>query len=175
MSKTFPGLGYNRRAYFSQDRKCRFSLTATFAEKGFLDLWCMMNPSAACEKMDDPTVRRSFLRSIRDGAREATIVNTLPYMATDPKDCMRWLKDENRPDTDVIKNYDAIRGAALMADRIILAWGNPFHEISGKVVLSILDQPLIRRKVYYLRKTKIGAPSHPLYLPDSLELKRWFE
>lgn len=126
--------------------------------------WIMLNPSTATELATDPTVERTlrFARSWGYGANE--VVNLFAYRATDP---MALSLQEDPVGTG---NDLAILSAAQAADVTIAAWGvhGRLGDRSETVLRMLADA---RVEFHYLRLTKDGHPSHPLYLPGHLRPK----
>ncbi len=91
------------------------------------------------------------------------MTNLFAYRATDPK---IMLKHENPEGPD---NDKWLREIASGAVKIIAAWGvNGFHRAASSHIFTVLDLP-DRGRIECLRRTKSGAPSHPLYLPYEIE------
>lgn len=121
-----------------------------------------LNPSTADARLDDPTIRRciGFARSWGYGGLIMT--NLFAWRATDPRDMMD-AEDPVGPDNDI-----TLRTAYRNATITIAAWG--VHGTYGgrcNTVRSMLP------RLHYLRMTKSGHPSHPLYLPACLQPGEW--
>jgi len=104
---------------FSEDRAHRYILQRSplgLGGEGTV-AWCMLNPSTADERNDDPTIRRVLGFSEAWGYERAIIVNLFAFRATDPK-VMRAAADPIGPNNDAW-----IMRAALEARETICAWG----------------------------------------------------
>jgi hypothetical protein len=126
-------------------------------------LFVMLNPSNADGLKDDPTLRRCVRFAQREGYSELEVVNLFAWRSPNPK-----VLADNWTRSIGPENNDYIRVAAQNASLIIAAWGG--NETMGR------DQSVLRilrryQDVYCLRTTKSGKPEHPLYLPDSTQLK----
>ena len=120
----------------------------------------MLNPSAADEERNDPTIRRciGFARDWGFGLLE--VVNLFALMSTDPKGLLET-EDPVGPDNDA-----TIQDALQRADKVILAWGNQgsrHRERAAHVMKMALDAS----NPHHLGMTKLGFPRHPLLLPRS--------
>lgn len=132
---------------------------ATLPSVGFV----MLNPSAADQYREDPTIRRclGFARSWGFGAQE--VVNLFAFRATSPADLF------GAPDPIGAENDDHIRAVAARVDLLVAAWGNHgarFGRDAG--VVELIDRP-----VTCLRVTARGQPEHPLYVPASTRPQPW--
>ncbi len=127
-------------------------------------LFCMLNPSTADAKVDDPTIRRciGFAKAWGCGALE--VVNLFAWRATDPSvviAAFRRGEDIVGPDND-----EAIIDAARRAGIVIAAWGGePIAANRGNHVMKLLSRVA---DVHCLARTEAGAPRHPLYLKATL-------
>lgn len=131
-----------------------------------LAVFVMLNPSTADADVDDPTIRRcmGFARAWGNGG--IRVVNLFAYRSTDP-DALASLPIDVAigPDNDA-----HIRAALGMTyATVVTAWGA--HAAASRSrrdedVLHIIAKS--KHEAYYLRRTKSGAPCHPLYLPSSL-------
>jgi hypothetical protein len=149
-------------AVFSHDRRYRYLLWRRWSGSERLVLFIGLNPSTADETQDDPTIRRcrSFAESW--SASGFMIANLFAYRATFPSD----LRTEKSPVGN--ENDSWISAASGYAIRTIACWGNHgTHLGRAGEVLPLLVRP------EYLRMTKTGQPSHPLYLPGILRPSRF--
>ena len=147
-------------AVFSEDRRYRYLLTRRVGASQSRVLFIMLNPSAADEERNDPTIRRciGFARDWGFGFLE--VVNLFALMSTDPKGLLD-AEDPVGPDNDATIQ-DALQGA----DKVILAWGNHgliHRERAARVTRMALDAST----PHHLGLTKLGFPKHPLLLPRS--------
>lgn len=157
------------RAYFSDDRVFRYSLTREIAdpdcgcldedERGGTVTFVGLNPSVADETTDDPTIRRCIGFARAWGFDRLKMVNLYAYRATKPADL--WLAD----DPVGPLNDHTLSLAFGGSDRIIAAWGA--HARPDR--LARFTEVFGGWQLHALGLTKDGAPRHPLYLRgDSL-------
>ena len=155
------GIGWRHQsATFSEHRRYRYSLVRRKGGGGPGKRWvtfCMLNPSTADEKKNDPTVRRCIGYADRWGFDALTIVNIFALRSTDPK---QLYKDDD-PIGDA--NDRCIIRGCYDAEFVVCAWGahGTFKNRGNDVI------ELLRRENYELRRlglTKAKQPKHPLYL-----------
>ncbi len=155
----------NATAYFSSDRKYRYTLWRTWGERlsvGYA-MFIGLNPSTADERTDDPTVRRCVGYAKDLGYAGLCMTNLFAFRATKPAD----MKSEADPIGR--ENDYQIKRAAKEAGIIIAAWGNHgIYMARGDKVREMIGQPL-----HVLKLTNSEIPAHPLYLPRSLKPKLW--
>ena len=150
------------QAELSSDRRYRYRLSRLWAD-GPRVTFVMLNPSTADETADDPTLRRclGFAKAWGYGGLE--VVNLYALRATDPIEL--WKSDDPvGPENDRYLREAGASGAPLVA-----AWGAHAKRARVQEVLSI---PGFDR-LTCLRVTKMGYPSHPLYLPKALKPVPW--
>lgn len=151
-----------------------FSDEATPLYRWRLDRWwsdepraliCMANPSVAGGDKNDPTIS-TLIRLLRPlpGYGGFTVVNELPYIATDPKDLTRWRESEFPEIIREVsgKNETLIRELSARANIRIVAWGAlvAMSPIARRVLNAMsLDRTV---PLYCLGRTNNGAPKHPL-------------
>jgi len=128
-------------------------------------LICMANPSIAGGDKNDPTVS-TIIRLLRPlpGYGGFTVVNELPYIATDPKDLTRWRESEFPEVLRGVgrKNEELIRSLSLYAKVRIVAWG-ALVDMSPNARRVLNAMSLDRTEpLYCLGRTNNGAPKHPL-------------
>ena len=148
-------------ATFSDCRKFRYSLWRLWdRRKNYVNFVCL-NPSTADETHDDPTIRRciNFAQSWGYGGMYMT--NIYAYRTTYPKELLSH--------SEVVgpENNKYLELVSLGAALTIAAWGN-HGAVRGDNVLKILSRP------HYLSMTKLGEPSHPLYLNKDLKPKPYY-
>lgn len=147
-------------AEFSEDQVYRYALWRIWDRNTRPALFIGLNPSAADEEKDDPTIRRcmGFAKKWKCGG--LLMANIYAYRSTDPK-LLNEIKDPIGP-----YNIKYIKNLASQTGLIIAAWGN--------LGSNILDVTRSLRKYSYvkcLRVNKSGAPAHPLYIPYKINLK----
>lgn len=147
----------NSGAVFSEDRLFRYLLWRQWSGSGAMVLFVALNPSTADETLDDPTIRRCISFAKAWSASGFMIANLFAYRATHPSDLLAYASPIG------VENDDWIAAASNRAIRTIACWGNHGSYLGRSAsVLRQLNRP------EYLRLTKSGQPSHPLYLPGSL-------
>ena len=156
-----------RSATFSSCRAYRYTLWREW-ESLFTDEFAMfigLNPSTADEKLDDPTVRRCIAYAKTWGYSALCMTNLFAFRATNPDDMMR-ANDPVGADNDQTLRECAGRNAGV----IVAAWGvhGTFNGRADQVRMML-------PQLHYLRLTKDGHPSHPLYLPQNLTPQRMEE
>lgn len=151
------------KAWFSDCRKYRYTLTREFKNpKGTLN-FVMLNPSTATEEFNDPTVARCENMTLRLGYKYMVVTNIFSYRATDPNQ----MKAMGRHAIGV-ENDKAILQTAKESQQVVCAWGN--HGLfldRGNAVLHMLRQGGI--VPYALKLNGNGQPAHPLYLRKDLQ------
>lgn len=150
-------------AVFSPCGQYRYHLgrTVSLLGRGRV-VFAMCNPSVADAEINDPTVERCCRFAERWGFRDLDVVNIFAYRSTDPK-ALREVTDPIGPEND-----RWILETCRSADRVVCAWGGHGKFLGrGDAVLGMLRAGGITP--YALRKTKTGAPQHPLYLPGDLD------
>ena len=153
----------------SRCQKYRYRLSEVWDPSKPLVMWILMNPSVACLKYRDPTLRKTGNFSRAWGYGGQIIANVHAYRATD-KSRLLEVDDPVGPE-----NNEAIRAMAQEVDRIILAFGKPPRQLRrhGQDVIDLLsDHP----GLCYLRIAKDGVtPNHPLYLPADTVPQRYLQ
>jgi hypothetical protein len=121
-----------------------------------------LNPSTADETNDDPTIRRCVGFARAWGYDALCMTNLFAMRATRPDDMKRSYVPLGRDNNAFLEQLAA--GAGV----VVAAWGT-----HGKY---LGRDAFVRRmlpKLHYLRLTKDGYPSHPLYLSASLQPVPW--
>lgn len=121
-----------------------------------------VNPSTANASDDDPTIRRCVDYAKRWGFQYMQMVNLFAYRATDPSELHRVV-DPIGPLNDYY-----IEDVLNQADLVVAAWG-----VNGAFLYrDVVVRKMIPR-LHYLKLTKDGFPSHPLYLKKDLTPQLW--
>jgi len=148
-------------AILSACREYRYALWRQW-NSGPIAMFIGVNPSTADETQDDPTIRRCVEFAKSWGCGTLYMGNLFAYRATLPS-VMRAHPNPVGPFND-----DHLKSLAKSARVVVAAWGtNGSHKGRDKEVRAILP------KLSYLRLTKDGHPSHPLYLPKDLKPVAW--
>tara|TARA_B000000557_G_C20755605_1_gene435065 strand:+ start:45 stop:524 length:480 start_codon:yes stop_codon:yes gene_type:complete len=145
-------------ALFSKDRVYRYALWRIWDIKKPKVLFIGLNPSTADEIKNDPTIRRCIRFSMDWGYGGYIMGNIFAYRSTDPKNLLK-IDDPIGADNDywLKKLYDE-------ASLTIGAWGNHGRILNrGEKVNNML------KSFHCLKITKLGYPSHPLYLSSKLK------
>lgn len=150
-------------AVFSPCRKYRYELWRHWQqpEPSYV-MFIGLNPSTADETTDDPTIRRCIQFAKDWGYASLCMTNLFAYRATQPKD-MKAVDDPVGPEND-----STLKRLAEGAGIIVAAWGT-----HGTHRNRDYDVKKSMAHLSYLRLTKDGHPSHPLYLPASLVPQPW--
>ena len=147
-------------AAFSRDRRYRYRLWRRWDRSRPAIAFCMLNPSTADARRDDPTIRRciGFARDWGYGGIE--VVNIFALRATDPR-ALRSARDPVGPRNDAFMRQAAARSP------VVIAWG-VHGALRGRGATALrLFGP--RTRLLALGRTRSGAPRHPLYLRRDAE------
>jgi hypothetical protein len=142
-------------AAFSRDGRYRYRLWRHWDGSRPAIVFCMLNPSTADARRDDPTIRRCIGFARRWGYGGVEVVNIFALRATDPR-TLRSARDPIGPRNDAFM----LRAAARSP--VVIAWG--IHGAlrgRGATALRMLGR---RTRLLALGRTRSGAPRHPLYL-----------
>ncbi len=146
-------------AIFSKDRVYRYSLVRIWDGTKDLVSFIGLNPSTADETKDDPTIRRCSQFAKDWGYGGLVMLNLFAYRSTDPK-ALKTVADPVGPGN----NTQILHVSSMLNSPMIAAWGTHGTYLNrGEEVKLLLND-----KLHYLRLTKDGHPSHPLYLPKKL-------
>lgn len=152
-----------RSAIFSSCGLYRYVLWRRWGHGRYV-MFIGLNPSTADETNDDPTIRRCVAFAKAWGYEALCMANLFAFRATDPA--------EMKKDIEPIGTYNDSTLISLAQDAgiIIAAWG-----VNGSYKRRDLSVRAILPPMSYLRLTKDGHPSHPLYLPANLRPIPWFD
>lgn len=150
-------------AIFSPCGQYRYQLSGGGEQQA---AWCMLNPSKANgEDVTDPTAQK-IARFSRDwGYNGQLIVNAYGLVTTDPAGLWR------HPDP-VGRDNDAHLAMIATMPLIVVAWGTHAQRPRVRRVVDILTQ--YGAELWCLGVNLDGSPKHPLYLPYTAKLQRWF-
>jgi hypothetical protein len=141
-------------AVFDKRRQYRYLLWRTLDLRRPAVTFVMLNPSAADEQTNDPTIKRVIALSKAWGFGRVFVVNLFAYMTAEPLE----LKARRKPVGE--NNDDWIDFAAQQSKHIVLAWGNHgAHRLRAAEVLGRLEPERCR----VISVTAQGQPRHPLY------------
>jgi hypothetical protein len=136
----------------------------------------MLNPSDADADNDDPTVRRLIHFSEAHGYGGLMIANLVPYITSDPKKMLEWVKFTDYHLGNTNYHYrlnlkvlsDSIR--AVGRKNVIFAWGaTGDNDLLKPIVSKFVGIYGQHSKMFGL--TKSLQPKHPLYLPNDSRLE----
>lgn len=125
--------------------------------------WVMLNPSTADASIDDPTIKRCIQFSRDWGYGALHVMNLFAIRSTDPS----ILKTISKHEAFGPSNDWYLIEAGRNVEKVVCAWGNP----GGSMAPAILKSS---GGIWHLGLTKSGCPKHPLYLPKTTELVRWW-
>ena len=147
-------------ALFSTCRRWRYLLWRQWDKTLPVANFLMLNPSTADEIQLDPSCTRARVYAERWGYGALIVTNLFGWRATDPVDMKAAREPVGRG------NDRAILKAAREARIVICAWGNHGAHLGRSAGVRKLLKDI---DLHALRVTGAGEPSHPLYLPASLE------
>lgn len=150
----------NKTAHFSPCRQYRYVLTRNWDITLPVVMFIGLNPSTADEYDDDRTISKCIRYAKRWGYGGIIMCNLFAYRTKDP----HIMKAAYDPIGNPI-NDDWIRAYAKSCPVIVAVWGVD----GGFCARSIDMQKMFVGRLSYLRLTKNGEPSHPLYLPARLD------
>ena len=150
-----------RSAEISSCRQFRYALERKWAE-GSRVLFIMLNPSTADETEDDRTIGRCISFAKSWGFGSLAVGNLFAYRTSSPT----LLMEAANPIGD--ENDRWLQKSQESADLTLAAWGNngKFGN-RGSIVARLLIKP------HMLRLTKLGQPSHPLYIRSDTQPIPW--
>lgn len=154
-------------------------------------LWCMLNPSTADDKRDDPTMMRVIGFSYRWGFGSAIVVNVYPFISANTDALWRWRRDVDHSSHEAwVRNVYIVGAQMEQVDVRVAAWGagaddrdlsdfleharprvdTSEHDGFGRVSVGVEWQCLGRNGD--------GSPKHPLArgayrVPDDAVLQTW--
>lgn len=150
-----------RSAVFSPCGQYRYRLTVRWAAGPLLG-WLMLNPSAADQYQDDPTLRRVRQFTAEAGYGGCTVANLFAYISPYPS-ALFAAPDPYGPD------YQAHMQAILAAcPEVVCGWGAKGAPGLTDEVRALLHPH--SNKLRCLGTTKGGAPRHPLYVKGGTPL-----
>lgn len=157
----FAGVGVQKSALLSKDRKYRYILSRLWQEDGRILTSILLNPSKADGETDDNTSTFMMRWAMVHGYGMLLMVNLFAFRSTDPAG-LNSADDAVGP-----RNDYHIRQAANAADTILVGWGNN----GGKRSLFVKARILRFHDLYCFGETKCGAPRFPRALGYAARLK----
>jgi hypothetical protein len=121
-------------------------------------LFIGLNPSAATEGEDDPTLRKCVQYAQAWGFGGLAMANLFAWRSTDPQQLL------GTPQPIGPENDAWLAKLSQRANLVVAAWGNhgQWHQRAAQVAPHL--PPL-----HCLKRNKNGQPAHPLYLNPSLQ------
>jgi len=155
------GIYWTGGAVFTGDRVHRFILWRLWDASRGIIAFVGLNPSIADAERADPTVRRCIRYALDGGFGGMIMLNFYSLVSTDPtalkKRAFQGLAIDHPLNVQVIRSWS--RFAALT----VCSWGaNIPKAASEEMIRENITRP------HYLKLTKNGIPSHPLYLKADL-------
>lgn len=161
MGAVTPPPALRRAARFDLSRRYRYALTRRWAP-GRACCFVMLNPSAADETSDDPTIRRCIGFARAWGFSALEVVNLFAWRTHQPRRLL------GAPDPVGPGNDRAIRAGAARAGLIVCAWGAALQSSWAPARGRAAEVGEMLRAAgaptRCLGVTKAGHPRHPLYL-----------
>lgn len=160
-------LPIRRTASFDRTSRYRYTLGRHWNDALPRLAMCLLNPSTADHRQDDPTIRRCINFACDWGFGSLEIINIFAYRSTDPANLYQ-LTDPIGP-----RNNAAISRAIARANAIVLAWGTHGQHLNrGKYIEQHITTQANHHNipVSIFARTKRGQPKHPLYLAASSKL-----
>lgn len=150
-------------AWISEDTVHRYALWRTW--NGTLPRLtvCMLNPSTADARKDDPTIRRLISFAAREGYGGLLVVNLFAYRTAHPSElCGRGYSVIVGPENNAI-----VEAAIPEGSKVLLGWGAFHWGVAGgrtrrDDVLGYLRH--VGASAFCLGLTSSGEPRHPLYI-----------
>ena len=146
---------------FSSCNNYRYTLTRIWNEGGKNNLPVIgLNPSAADEQTDDPTIRRCIRFASNGGWDGIIMLNLFALISTDPK-LLKTHRDPIGPEND---NY--LQDVLGRYQQAWVCWGSSSRpESRERIVLEMI------RTHICVGVTNAGHPKHPLYVPYSADFR----
>lgn len=163
-------------AVFSKDRSHRYLLWRTWnPQVKQRAVFIGLNPSAADETSNDPTLRRcvgfgqNWAKRWRCGG--LSVVNLYGFCSPSPQELFRSLDTPEHKTRRANERW--LRKTCLQPDSLLIGmWGN--HGLrdgrAEKFLKWIQNNSL---QLHCIERNKSGTPAHPLYLPAGKSPKRF--
>lgn len=158
-------------ATFSTCLKFRYTLDRKLLDNNNNILFLLLNPSKADEYINDNTIAKCMKYAKSWDYGNFRVCNIFAYRSTDP----RGLKQTHALGVDPIgsNNDQSIQESCSQADMVVCGWGQHGKLLErGKHITNMLAN-ICQNKLYYLKLCNNGAPSHPLYLTNTLSPSKW--
>lgn len=146
-----------KSAVLSDDRRHRYWLVRVWTRSKPVLVVCMYNPSAADDKVDDPTIKRLCFFAARWGYGGILVVNLYSYRTSDPAYC-RQLGKAAWGDAQASAWGSALHLAQENCSPVLVAWGNMATTEDAKPFFAAAEG----LEFICLGTTKDGSPLHPM-------------
>lgn len=155
-------------ASLSDCGRYRFTLVRQWDERPMLVV-CMLNPSRADHKQDDPTITLLCQIASHNGYGGVLVVNLCPLRSSQPADAFAML-DAAQVDGDVElrrilwQNLRIIEVEIQCAGALLIAWGANGGRAGDwySVTMQTVREHRPRVPIFHLGKCANGHPKHPL-------------
>ena len=95
-------------------------------------------------------------------------MNLMAFRATKPEELVA------QADAVGPANHRTLRDACATATCVVAAWGvHSATQLPGAIESARIVREAAAGRLHCLRRTKHGAPAHPLYLPKTAALAAW--
>ena len=121
----------------------------------------MLNPSAADEHDEDPTLTRCFACAVANDFGRLEMVNLFPLRTTSPEELLTHPDPLGPRNAANVSILDVVDRAAM----VICAWGS--HKTTAARaadVMQLLRITGMHARLFHLGLNKDGSPKHPLYI-----------
>ena len=161
VAKQHKTLFQQSEAHFSACEKFRYWLRRDWDLSKAPISFLMLNPSAADEMVNDPTIERCQRRAISMGFGSMIIVNLFPYRMTASKllnTIDNLLSDSNEADNAILR-------AVELSQMTVCGWGkHPLAAPRAQHIMALLKLAGLHNKVMCLQLNADNSPQHPLYI-----------
>lgn len=161
------GHGISGAIFSDDDHHFRYALWRIWDKTLDTLLFIGLNPSTAGHIKDDATVRRLIGFAKVWGFGGLFVGNLFSLVTAEPA----RLFFNSSPELPGGPNDTAIKRMRELSTLVLIGWGT-WGEQAGTRPVEVLG--LVGEPVYCLRTTKAGEPGHPLYLPSSSKLIRYY-
>lgn len=151
-------------AVFSDsNRHFRYALWRFWQPAGDKLLFIGLNPSTANDIKDDPTIRRLVGFAKCWGFGGLFVGNLFSLVSANPN--VLWLEPPTKQVNEL--NDFALKRMCQLSTKVMVGWGNDGRYATSRTteVLTLIGEP-----VFCIKVTKVGEPTHPLYMPLSSQL-----
>lgn len=157
------GEGISGAVFSDSNKRFRYALWRVWQPTSSKVLFIGLNPSTANDIKDDPTITRLIGFAKSWGFGGLFCGNLFSLVSANP-DVLWYQSSLEQP---MGPNDNAIKKMRELCVKVVVGWGNDgrFAGARPKEILALLGEP-----VFCLKTTKLGEPSHPLYMPIESQL-----